>query len=290
MLDKLTIGMRLLVALGLMSLLVVAVAFSGHLGLQHMETSTQEFLLRDAHLAEAALEARASTLELRRYEKDFVVNIGAPAVQEDAINKWSSAYQEIVAHLDDLDHLVKSSQDHLTLESMRSYLATYKSGLDSVREKMRRGDIATPQSADAATGVYKDVVDQLEETARAIGGASNVRMGERVALLKADARETHVEMVVASILAVGVAILMSVRLSRSITLPLRQAVDLARRIATGERTELPDVTATDEVGDLQRAMRAIAEQMAPGIPRPGGPGPAAPAVSRFCRQCGASLA
>ena len=91
---------RLLIALGVMSLLVVAVALSGRMGLAHAKDTTQEILLKDAHLAEEALEARSFTLQLRRYEKDYFLNIGAPAVQAEYLVKWKDAHEALVARLE----------------------------------------------------------------------------------------------------------------------------------------------------------------------------------------------
>jgi methyl-accepting chemotaxis protein len=217
MIDKLRIGPRLFVALGLMSLLVAAVAFSGHLGLEHMKSGTEEFLLGDAHLADLALEARTSTLQLRRYEKDYFLNMGAPEVQADYLAKWTAAHKDVVARLDELDRRVWSAADHETLRGMREDLHAYDDGFEQVRAAMARGELVTPQAANIAITKYKDRIHRLENTAGQLGGASVFRMNERVNILQADARRTQFQMVVASLLAIAIALLLSVRLARSIT-------------------------------------------------------------------------
>jgi methyl-accepting chemotaxis protein len=216
MFDRMKLEVRVLVALGVMSLLVVAVALSGRMGLSHAKETTQEILLKDAHLAEEALEARSYTLQLRRFEKDYFLNIGAPATQADYLVKWNNANAALVARLSELDGLVATAADHETLRGMQSDLNAYSSGFEKVAAAVRSGAIATPQAANTAITVYKDAIHRLEATAGALGGASDHRMHERALILDADTEKTGTQMTVTALLAVAVAILMSVQLSRSV--------------------------------------------------------------------------
>jgi methyl-accepting chemotaxis protein len=262
MLEQLKIGTRLQIALGLMSLLVATVAFSGGLGLHHVRETMQEILLRDAHLEQVALEARVSALLLRRYEKDYLLNIGAPDVQADYLTKWRAAQEDLVGHLDELERIVSSSADRDTLGEMQDQLAIYVGGFEKVTAAIRSGDLVTPQAANLAITAYKDAIRRFEVTAGALGGAGDFRMRERMALLDADTRSTNIEMTVTALLAIGVAILLSVRLARSITIPILGVVSVARRIASGDLSGTVAVTARDETGELQKAIRAMADRLA----------------------------
>jgi len=216
MFDRLKLETRLLIALGTMSLLVIAVALSGRMGLSHAKETTQQILLKDAHIAEEALEARSFTLQLRRYEKDYFLNIGAPATQADYLVKWNGSRDALLAHLAALDALVSSPADHETLRGMQDDLATYMAGFDKVAAAVRSGELATPQAANHAITVYKDAIHRLEKTAGALGGASDHRMQERAALLEADTGRTSTQMTMTALLAVAVALLMSFHLTKSV--------------------------------------------------------------------------
>jgi methyl-accepting chemotaxis protein len=216
MFDRLKLEARVLLALGVMSLLVIAVALSGRMGLSHAKDTTREILLKDAHLAEEALEVRSYTLQLRRYEKDYFLNIGAPATQADYLAKWNASHEALVSHLNELDALVSTPADHETLRSMQADLAAYTAGFEKVAASVRSAELATPQAANAAITVYKDTIRRLEKTAGALGGASDHRMHERAALLDADTSHTSTQMTVTALLAIAVAILMSFQLSKSV--------------------------------------------------------------------------
>ena len=126
------------------------------------------------------------------------------------------------------------------------------------------GEVATPEVANLAISLYKDAIRRLETTAAALGGASDFRMRERVKVLSADAQSTNTQMTVTAGLALLVAILLSFRLSSSITVPMRSMVTFARRLAAGEANAPLSVTARDEMGDLQEAMRAITVRLSRG--------------------------
>jgi methyl-accepting chemotaxis protein len=70
-----------------------------------------------------------------------------------------------------------------------------------------------------------------------------------------------------ALLAITVAatILIAVLITRSVTVPLSSAVDSAARIARGDLRERIEVSRRDEVGELQGAMKAMAEKLAQTI-------------------------
>jgi methyl-accepting chemotaxis protein len=261
MFERLRIGTRLWAALALLALLVIAAAFSGRLALSHVQDTTQEILLSDAFMAEEALEVRAAALQLRRFEKDYFLNIGATDKQTEYLVKWHDARAELVRHLEELKRLVTSASDKQILAQMLVDLAAYEIGFEKVRTAMKAGEIATPQAANLALTPYKDHIRGLDKTAGALGGASDLRRKERVKLLAADASRANTQMAITAALAAAVALLMGVHLTRAITHPIRTAVSTAGRIAAGDVASPVSVTSNDEFGDLQRALKVIAERL-----------------------------
>ena len=206
------LGTRLLWGMGIMSLLLVAIAMSGRLGLRHLKDTTQDVLVRDTHVSEEAIQTRVATLLLRRYEKDYFLNIGSAATQDEYLEKWKNARALAFRRLDALDKLVPSEEDHATLRDMRADLTAYLAGFEKVAAAVRAGQIATPQAANTAMAEFKDAIRRLDTTTDAIGGASDIKMDRRIALLDADTSQTNREMSIIALLAIGVAVLIGVRL------------------------------------------------------------------------------
>jgi methyl-accepting chemotaxis protein len=264
MFDNVKIATKFHIALGLIALMVVVVAVSGYLGLGHVVSTSENVLLRDARIAERALAARSSALQLRRYEKDYFLNIGAPQIQAEYLDKWKTAHEQLAHELDDLDDMVSSQRDHDILKAMRADMATYVAGFTEVSAAVRQGTLATPQEANHEITKYKPAIRRMETTAGALGGESDYRMRERMRLLPADVKDTNVQMTVTALLAIAVALLMGMRLSRSVIAPVREMVSMARRIAQGQPGGPVKVTARDEMGELQQALNAINERVRRG--------------------------
>ena len=257
--NRFKIGTRLLIALGMMSLLIVGVALSGRLGLHRVEGATEEILSRHVRFAQEALEARAIALELRRFEKDYFLNLGSPAVQADYLERWKRAREELGARLDVLDSLATSDEDRVAIAAMRRELVAYSEGFVAV---VRDGGAATPQTANAAMGAFKDPIHRFDAASDALKAEGEARVRAGVAQLGVDAGHTGAEMTLTALLAVALALVIGSLLTRSITSPILAVVSLARRIAAGELAEPIDGTARDETGDLQRAMKVMAKKLA----------------------------
>lgn len=83
MLKNMSIGMRLAIGFGLIVLLLVTIAFSGYWGLEGVTAETLKVLNGDARIVVLAARVKATTLELRRYEKDTELNMDDPQVRND---------------------------------------------------------------------------------------------------------------------------------------------------------------------------------------------------------------
>ncbi|MCL2449343.1 MAG: hypothetical protein FWD17_10370 [Polyangiaceae bacterium] len=206
----------ILIGVGLMAFLVVAVALSGGLGLRQVVSRTQDILVRDAHVSEEALQAHVATLQLRRFEKDYFLNMGAPDVQAGYLKKWQKAHEQLLGRLDALEKLVPSQEDRATLQSMRDDLSAYLAGFEQVRGAADRGDLKTPQAANIAITQFKDAIHHLEGVAEAIGDASDIKMAKRFDLLAADTDHARLQMGLTALIAVVVAGLIGMRI-RGIT-------------------------------------------------------------------------
>ena len=86
--------------------------------------------------------------------------------------------------------------------------------------------------------------------------------------MKADAKESEAiylaaNRVVVTLIAIAVllAAFFAVMVTRSVTRPVAETVEIARRIADGDLTKVPEVTSGDEIGRLQEAMRDMSEKL-----------------------------
>ena len=104
------IGTRLSVAFAAMLLITVGVALSGYRGMGRISATTFEMLAGDAEAARLADDARAQGLDLRRFEKDFLLNMGAPEKQAQYHRSWATAAEDFKRDLDTFAKLVNEAE------------------------------------------------------------------------------------------------------------------------------------------------------------------------------------
>src|SRR5689334_9071269 len=89
------IGRRLALGFGLVLLLMAAVSGAAWWGLETIDAMARDVLTVSYPLVDHSEEARSVTLSLRRYEKDYFLNIGALDKEAEYLGKWKEQRQRL---------------------------------------------------------------------------------------------------------------------------------------------------------------------------------------------------
>jgi methyl-accepting chemotaxis protein len=130
---NLRIGVRLAIAFAAMLVITGAVAVTGYRGMARISSVTLEMLATDAEAARVADDARAQALELRRFEKDFLLNMGNAEKQASYHREWLKAEQALKLDLQSLSSLVGAGERD-QLAKMARDLDVYSAGFNRVEE------------------------------------------------------------------------------------------------------------------------------------------------------------
>ena len=258
MFSNLKIGKRLTLAFALTLVLVGIVATAGFWGLSQMVTTVDSILNRDAKLMEYASDLESKTLNLRRFEKDVFLNVADTEKVSEYAAKWQTAH---AAALVDLGHLqqLSGAEDATVIDSMRKDLATYTTGFEDVLRGIKARSIRTPAAANGAISAYKDDIRRLDSFSSELAAKNVQRMnakGRTVVDVEARTRTTMWAICIAGIVAVFV---MTIAVTRSITAPILEVVELAKRLAEGENDlDIPS-RGNDETGMLFAAMKKMVD-------------------------------
>jgi methyl-accepting chemotaxis protein len=167
--------------------------------------------------------------------------------------------QENSANLEKLAAMIKSDEGKAKLKVVQDAREAYRASQQTFLEQV---DAGKKQEATAflLTQVRKDqliyfaaVRDLIKlQDARVIdsGHRAEETYGSTITWLMGLAA-----------LALVLGVVVAVWITRSITAPLRQAVDVARTVATGDLTARIEVNSTDETGQLLRALRDMNEAL-----------------------------
>ncbi|HJU99973.1 MAG TPA: methyl-accepting chemotaxis protein [Burkholderiaceae bacterium] len=95
-----------------------------------------------------------------------------------------------------------------------------------------------------------------------LAALQNQEIGAGITRFKDDSGHATVIMALICAVAMTLAVVVALRLSRSITRPLQQALELATRVAGGDLTQRVAVGAQDETGQLLRALASMNDSLA----------------------------
>lgn len=251
MLKNMSIGMRLAIGFGLIVLLLVTIAFSGYWGLEGVTAETLKVLNGDAKIVVMAARVKATTLELRRYEKDTELNIDDQQVRNDYAAKWKEQRQKIREVLADLDKFQLTSEDRGAVKSMTEDMDVYEGGFTRVLNMIEQGKLKTPQDCNQTITQYKDSIHRLETAASDL---TNRHSEVLVPLVEQIAKTTTTTILIFSITAIFVSIIVTLVISRGITKPLQEVVSVVETVSGGDLTKAVIVDRNDEIGRLFGAM------------------------------------
>ena len=258
MLKNMSIGTRLAIGFGLIVLLLVTIALSGYWGLEGVTGETLKVLNGDAKIVVLAARVKATTLELRRYEKDTELNIDDQQVRNDYAAKWREQRQKIREVLGEFEKFQLSSEDKAAVKSMIEDMDVYEVGFTKVLNMIEQGKLGTPQEANQTITQYKDSIHRLEAAASDL---TNRHSEVLVPLVEQIAKTTTTTILSVSLMAIFVSILVTLLVSRGITKPLQEVVSVVETISSGDLTKSVTVDRNDEIGRLLAAMARMAGKL-----------------------------
>jgi methyl-accepting chemotaxis protein len=240
MLEAMKVRTRLGLGFGFLILLLGGAAAGGWWGVSLVSGKTQEALDHDARMAEEAAAAKAAVLELRRFEKDFFINLASPGDAAGYLAKWRAQEEALQGRLRTLDAVVGAEQDRAALATMRAELARYEAGFQKVRGLIDAGTVKTTQEANHAIGEFKDEIRNLEKVAEDLSARGEERLGALSPLVAAVRSRALLAIAGFAALAFAAALVITVLLTASLLRQLGgEPAEISRiveRVAGGDLT------------------------------------------------------
>jgi methyl-accepting chemotaxis protein len=250
-LKNMSIGKRLAIGFGLIVLLLISMALSGYWGLEAITRETLKVLNGDAKIVTLSARVKATTLELRRFEKDTELNMEDAQVRNEYVAKWRAQQQKLHDTLGELDKFQLLPEDKLAVQSMREDLDIYEGGYARVLGMIEQGKLRTPQECNQLITQYKDPIHRLEAAATDL---TNRHSEVLVPMVEQIAKTTATTLAVFSVLAIFVSIGITLVISRGISKPIQEVVDVVETISSGDLTKSINADRGDEIGRLLAAM------------------------------------
>jgi methyl-accepting chemotaxis protein len=260
--SSLSLKARILISFGILLLILIGTTTFAYLELRGSALLAQHALHEDADMAEAAARARIHALGLRRFEKDYFLNMGSDDEQRAYLVKWQAEDSALRAQI---EILLKGAapEERDEIAAIQQDRASYVEGFQHVVAAIAAREITTPQAGNLAMVRVKDQIRRMDVVTKALAEGKESRMRAQAAEVDVRSGQALSRIVVAILVSALVALALGLRLAQEIIRPLSSVTELAQQIAAGDlRGKSVGGESNDEIGRLLAAMRQMVEQLA----------------------------
>ncbi|HKR38301.1 MAG TPA: methyl-accepting chemotaxis protein [Paraburkholderia sp.] len=181
-------------------------------------------------------------------------------------DKTAFIYQEIAANrktideaLGTLDRLVASPEGRTMLAQIRESRAAYVASFGKVAQLLT--DNRRDEAASAMSSETLPLLDALQEHVSALVDLQKTKVEEAGAQAEREIEAARNWMVGLGVAALVIGIGLAYAITRSITGPLRDAVQIAQTVAAGDLTSRILVQSDDETGQLLQSLKDMNERL-----------------------------
>ena len=256
-LSDFTIKARLL---ALAALAVLAMGVVGIQGLRSLAQSKAEFV----HYVDNDVEAltqlagvRAGVGNLRRYEKDLLINLADAKAVERYRKDWTETFAKVDESLTRMGKLDLPPDIQRMPPELQKSLQDYRSGFSALVERLAKGEFADTAAANQAMEPVKGPVRAVDKTLGEMTTLIDKHSDTQVTALDEHEQAIRRNLVLVVIVAVLLLVGYTAVNIRSILAPLAYAVRTTDRIAGQDLSEPVRVEGRDETAALMRGVEAM---------------------------------
>ena len=250
---RLSTGFGILMALMLVTTIVSIARFSS------IGNANNKFIMQDWAAAEAAHAIDSAARENARRTLALFI-LPDQAARAKSYERIDINKKAIDAALDNLGKLADTADDKALLTKLQAARAAYLASFLKVADLLeadKRDDatkmmnVETFPALDALIDTIKTLVETQKKGVEA-GGAN----------VKHDIESSRTLTIALGLVALLASISLALWITRSITGPLNEAVEITRHVAGGDLTVRIDVTTKDETGQLLQALKDMNASLA----------------------------
>ena len=260
-LANLSVSSKLAVLLGSAGFLIVAVAVSMLMMLTNQHKKTMVITEIDMPAIKGMMDTQVAVLELRRYEKDILLNLQ----NQEKINEYEKKWSEQITLLKQLANattaLAIPDAQKQQVGNVLTALATYESGMKTMITDIKAGKFSDLNSA-------MTEVDKFKNSIRNAGTQASEAAQQLTTLARQDVSAANktlltTKVVMTAFVAISLVILCLAGwwISRQLTLPLKDAARIAQAVANGDLTQSLSIKSNDEIGQLGQAFNHMIDSL-----------------------------
>jgi methyl-accepting chemotaxis protein len=253
---------RLALGFSLVVLGALILAAAGWYGIYRQAQVTNLALDRDMEFARSVAAMRTSVQMMRRFEKDMLLSVGNPEALREARERHTAARSNLGELVASTHVNATSDGERERLDRLATMLLNYDGGIEIVYALINQGALTTSEQAAKKLYEFNQVIRDTENVMDLLYADANQRLATVKPTLAQMQRQVLIVLLVVAGAVLAVAIRISVFTSRSISVPVAQAVRVAESLARGDLAVEVDPRSQDELGRLLFALRDTVRQLA----------------------------
>ena len=254
MFSSLRIGSRLAIGFAIVLLLsIISTSYSLITARDAAEATrrmTEQPLLKERLVSDWYLltySAIARTALIARSTDETLATVFAAPIA-DSVTRSTALIKQV-------ETLLSSDEEKAMLQDLKTQRAKYQAAKVEVMNARKGGDAQA--SVRAFQDVFMPAADAYSEKLKALLAIQRKAIDATAMGLESASTQTFRLLLLLGVLVVLIGAVLAYLITRSITRPLKAALDVAATVASGDLSTTFEAASSDEIGDLMRALKAM---------------------------------
>jgi methyl-accepting chemotaxis protein len=257
----LRVGTRLGVAFGAVLLGTLLVAAAAAIAVHTQAQVAAEALDVDVHYVTSVLRIRTQISNMRRFEKDMVIN----AANFDEVKRywasWQGANARTLENIKRASAVASDVETRKRVESLTKAVDGYGRGMSAIYAQLEGRTLKTTEDAYNRIDAFRADFSAADAAMTELFDTAMKRLEDARETLSASEQRVNMLLGGAVVVAVLLAVILAVVTTRTITAPIHAAAGVAEALAAGDLTHRIEVRSADELGQLMGSLKRTVEQL-----------------------------
>ena len=250
-----TIGTRLSLGFGLVLLITLALGMTSFMGLQTYANKSQELVEINNYLLDQAIQFQHLNNEMRRFEKDYIINLDSPSEMDRYSRLWGASRDEARRLLMEIKGLMLSREEKALIQRIEVAFYEYFTGFQQIDNDGRAGKYTSMKEVNLAMARFKSFSHDIDPLCEKLVAHEKQIIAHQRKQLKAMKSFTSAVIVLATAGGILLGIFLTIVFTRSITRPLAELAEAAKKVADGNLEVEIENGSRDEIGQLSGSFR-----------------------------------
>jgi methyl-accepting chemotaxis protein len=256
--SNLKIGQRLALGFAIVLGLSILTTVIGIVKLDAV-ADTAEQMLEGPIKKDRLISDWSSNIALAVQRTTAIIKSSDPALVQVFAASAEETNKKAAFYLKEVEPLLTTAEEKQTFAAMMALRKDYAGGRQKAVE-LKQGD-QVQEANEVHDKVYLPAAQAYQAYMATLVKIQRDRVNELSSDILATKQECRRTVILLGGLCMAFGILCAWWMGRSIVLPIREAVDVAQRVAAGDLSADPQVRSRDEIGQLQSALKHMNDQL-----------------------------